>query len=110
MVSSLNTIPDYSKFVLDGGHLLYSVIWPQPATYQEVCASYKSYILNRYKVGATVVFDGYDCPLSTKSAEQNRRAKSRTSASIMVSPDLPTQQLRIGSLEIGATRRVLSKS
>ena len=90
LVSSLNTIPDYSKFVLDGGHLLYSVIWPQPANYQEVCASYKSYILNRYKVGATVVFDGYDCPLSTKSAEQNRRAKSRTSASIMVSPDLPT--------------------
>ena len=41
------------------------------ATYQEVCETYKSYILSRYNSGVTVVFNGHAGPVSTKSAEQN---------------------------------------
>ncbi len=36
------------------------------------------------------MFDDYDGPPSTKSAEQNRRARIRTSADIVVTPNLPT--------------------
>ena len=41
------------------------------ATYQEVCETYKSYILSRYNSGVTVVFNGHAGHVSTKSAEQN---------------------------------------
>ena len=44
-------------------------------------------MIKHYHVGTTVVFDGYDAP-STKSAEQNRRAKY--SADIVVTPNLQT--------------------
>ena len=74
MVTCQKAIPDASIFVLDGGHLLHAVVWPKPATYQEVCETYKSYILSRYNSGVTVVFDGYAGPISTKSVEQKRRA------------------------------------
>ena len=90
MVTCQKAIPDASIFVLDGGHLLHSVVWPKPATYQEVCETYKSYILSRYNSGVTVVFDGYAGPISTKSAEQKRRATRCTSADIVIAPSLPT--------------------
>ena len=80
MVTCQKAIPDASIFALDGGHLLHAVVWPKPATYQEVCETYKSYILSRYNSGVTVVFDGYAGPISTKSAEQKRRATRCTSA------------------------------
>ena len=63
MVTCQKAIPDASIFVLDGGHLLHAVVWPIPATYQEVCETYKSYILSRYNSGGTVVFDGYAGPI-----------------------------------------------
>ena len=90
LVSSQNTLPTNAHFVIDGGHLLQSVVWPKPATYLNICESYTSHVLNHYKTGATVVFDGYDGPVSTKSAEQNRRAKRSTSADIVIALNLPT--------------------
>ena len=30
-------LPENGLFVKDGGHLLQSVIWPQPSTYASVC-------------------------------------------------------------------------
>ena len=78
------TVPDDSVYVIDGGYLLHAVVWPKPATYQDVCNAYIAYISKHYHASATVVFDGYDGPPSTKSAEQNRRARIRTSADIVV--------------------------
>ena len=90
LVSSQDTLPTNVHFVIDGGHLLQSVVWPKPATYLNICESYTSHVLNHYKTGATVVFDGYDGSVSTKSAEQNRRAKRSTSADIVIALNLPT--------------------
>ena len=63
-----STVPDDSGYVIDGGYLLRAVVWPKPSTYQDVCNAYKAYIIKQY-YSATVVFDGYDGPPSTKSAE-----------------------------------------
>ena len=65
-----------SIFVVDSGHLLQIVVWPQPSTYGGVCQSYISYILKHYGAGSTVVFDEYGSTNSTKVAEQRRRAKN----------------------------------
>ena len=32
-------IPQNPVYVIDGGHLLHSVVWPSPATYAEICQS-----------------------------------------------------------------------
>ncbi len=65
--------------------------------YQEVCDTYEAYILSRYNSVVTVVFDGYAGPISTKSAEQKRRAKRGTFADIAIARCLPTtaSQMRL---------------
>ena len=90
LINCRNTIPDDAIFAIEGGYLLHAVVWPKRATYQAVCEACKAYIVKHYHEGATVVFDGYDRPPSTKSAEQNQRAKTCTSADIAIAPNLPT--------------------
>ena len=90
LIDCQNTIPDDAIFVIDGGYLLHAVIWPKRPTYQVVCEAYKIYIIKHYHEDATVVFDGYTGPPSTKSAEQNRLANTCTSADIVIAPNLPT--------------------
>ena len=65
---SQNTIPD---FVLEGGHLLQSIVCPKPSTYHNICESYTSLVPNHYKTDATIVVYVYDWLVSSKSAEQN---------------------------------------
>ena len=65
--------PENALYVLDGGHLLHSVVWPTDATYKDVCQAYVKHILKHYGPNTTVVFDGYHSA-STKAAEQQRRA------------------------------------
>ena len=89
-----NTIPDDAIFVIDGGYLLHAVVWPKRSTYQAACEAYKTYIIKHYHQGATVVFDGYAGPPSTKSAEQNRRVKIFISADIVIAPNLPTTTIQ----------------
>ena len=55
-----------------------------------MCEAYKTYIIKHYHESATVVFDGYAGPPPTKSTEQNRRSKTRTSADMVIAPNLPT--------------------
>ena len=90
LIDCQNTIPDDVIFVIDGGYLLHAGVWPKRSTYQAVCEGYKTYIIKHYHEGVTVVFDGDAGPPSTKSAEQNRRAKTCTSAYIVIAPNLPT--------------------
>ena len=77
-------LPQDPVYVIDGGHLLHSVVWPCPATYAEICQTYVSHVLTHYGLTATVVFDGYADFSSTKSEEQKRRAAKRKSADISV--------------------------
>ena len=62
-------LPNTAHFVIDGGHLLQTVVWSQPSTYRAVCQCYVAYILKHCGTGTIVVFDGYTT-VSTKSAEQ----------------------------------------
>ena len=70
MAPNENNLPDGAIFVVDGGHLLHAVTWPRPTTYDDICDMYLRYVIKHYQSTATVVFDGYDGPPSTKSVEQ----------------------------------------
>ena len=75
--------PENAKFVIDGGHLLYVVVWPTDATYQDVCEAYVTYALRHYNNDSIVVFDGYEGPPSTKNAKRQRCAKQPTFSDIL---------------------------
>ena len=64
-------IPNNCHFVIDGCHLLQSVVWLQPSTYEGVCQCYITYILKHYGAGATTVFDGYRT-VSTKAGQRSQ--------------------------------------
>lgn len=83
-------LPDNARFVLDGGHLLQSLPWPADPTYNQVCDQYVSHVLVHYGPGSIVVFDGYGSASSTKSAEQQRRAKQNTSPDIVFELEMKT--------------------
>ena len=68
-VSTHPHMPEKCEYVLDGGHLLQSVIWPQHSTYRDVCQNYIAYTLNHYGAFSTVVFDGYKS-ISTEIVDQ----------------------------------------
>lgn len=76
--------------IVDGGYLLRVVIWPANPTYSQVCDSYVSYTERHYGNEAIVVFDGYECTTSTKSAEQKRRATKSSSRDIMFDESMQT--------------------
>ena len=82
-------LPENCQYVVDGGHLLQSVVWPQPSTYRDVSLCYVSYVLKHYGPGTTVVFDGYST-ISPKTAEQQRRAQRVTSSDIMFDENVAT--------------------
>ena len=69
-------LPNTAHFVIDGGHLLQTVVWSQPSTYRAVCQCYVAYISKHCGTSTIVVFDGYTT-VSTKSAEQLRRGKKQ---------------------------------
>lgn len=77
-------------YILDGGHLLHSVVWPRPATYGDIIDNYTSSVLQNYGRSCIVVFDGYPDYPTTKGCEQHRRALRKTSADIHVSENTVT--------------------
>ncbi|KAG1667826.1 hypothetical protein GQR58_018190 [Nymphon striatum] len=82
--------PDDVMYIVDGGYLLRVVIWPANPTYSQVCDSYVSYTERLYGNEAIVVFGGYKCATSTKSAEQERRATKSSSRDIMFDESMQT--------------------
>jgi len=89
-VTATETADPGSHFVIDGGHLLHSVLWPENCTFGVVCNSYVDYVCRKYGTNITVVFDGYNnTSLSTKALEQTRRASRILSPDIVVSLDMP---------------------
>ena len=100
-------LPENGLSVLDGGHLLQSVVWPQPSTYAGVCESYISYILKHYEAQTTVVFDGYGSTTSTKVVEQRRRAQKCTSTDIIFNDNMPTTTTQAAFLTNGNNKKRL---
>lgn len=79
-----------SYYVVDGGHLLQSVKWPDKCTYDDVCDNYVKHVLRNYGKDCTICFDGYtDLSMSTKVGEQNRRSVKNSSADIVFASNTP---------------------
>ena len=76
--------------VIDGGFLLYRVVWPDKQSYQELYDTYISYVKRHYGEESIIVFDGYgDQENSTKTLEQetsNGPAISRSSVQLCMVP------------------------
>lgn len=85
-----SSIPENAIFVVDGGLLLQTVVWPQGSTYGDVCQSYITYMLTHYGARSTVVFDGYRSTSSTKVSEQRRRCHKHTSSNIIFDDNMQT--------------------
>ena len=75
-------------YIIDGGHLLHVVTWPRDCTYAQLCETYTSHVLNHYGTDSTVIFDGYTDHMSTKVAEQQRRATQHMSPDILLEPEM----------------------
>ena len=90
LVPPTTELPEDAQFVIDGGHLLQSVLWPKPATYDEVCQNYVQYVIRHYGQDAKVRLNGYEQQLFTKVVEQARRASKKMSASILINGAMPT--------------------
>ena len=71
-----------ASFVIDGGLLLYRVVWPRPVTYNEVIETIVSYICRHYGANCTVVFDGYCHIPLTKNVEHMRIKQKAVSSTI----------------------------
>ena len=72
-----------SVIVIDGGHLLHTVIWPPLLNYQQILDTYVQYVKKHYShMRVIVVFDGYGLNQTTKYIEHQRRSATKTSVDI----------------------------
>ena len=72
-----------SVIVIDGGHLLHTVIWPSLLNYQQILDIYVQYLKRHYShMRVIVVFDGYGLNQTTKYVEHQRRTAIKTSVDI----------------------------
>lgn len=77
-----------SIFVIDGGWLLHSVVWPHGKKYSDICNIYYSYIIKHFGSKVTVIFDGYSREIiGIKSYERYRRKEKFVAADVDISED-----------------------
>ena len=76
-----------THYVLDGGSLLQRLPWTVASTFDEVCQSFKNYLLNNCRTAEniTVVFDGGYLVPSIKNSTHIRRSKGRLGRNIVPS-------------------------
>ena len=101
-----NTLKKYSRpisgdilpnsiFVIDGGYLLHQLDWQNDCTYADIIASYTDYVFRRYGTFSFVCFDGYEeQTMSTKWAEQTRRAGKNTASDVIFDLDMKVTHSR----------------
>ena len=87
--ASEQTYPKDNMFIVDGGYLLRRVVWPQNGSYGDLYSTYVSYVQRHFGTTSYVIFDGYGDAQSTKTVEQNRRAKKLQAAEILFTDDMP---------------------
>lgn len=62
-----------SPYIIDGGMLLYRIIWPKNCSYEKVLKEYVNYLKGNFGNHKTVGFDAYDGE-SNKASKRNRRS------------------------------------
>ncbi|KAJ8882727.1 hypothetical protein PR048_014540 [Dryococelus australis] len=63
--------------------LLHALVWPRPATFDQMCEVYATFVQKHFSLTATVVFDGYD-KCTTKGEERRRQSAGRSSTDISI--------------------------
>ncbi|XP_045475385.1 uncharacterized protein LOC123686399 isoform X2 [Harmonia axyridis] len=77
-----------SIFVIDGGWLLHSYVWPHGKKYSDICNLYYSYLIKHFGSNVTVIFDGYSKEtIGIKSYERYRRKEKCVAADVEISED-----------------------
>ncbi|KAE8747077.1 hypothetical protein FOCC_FOCC006215, partial [Frankliniella occidentalis] len=100
-------VPPGTPYVVDGGMLLRAVVWPRPASFGEICETYRAYVVRRYGPNSTIVFDGYGDHLSTKAAEQLHRCSGKTSPNLTIRADTMVTTAQANFLGNGANKTSL---
>lgn len=63
-----------ATYIIDGGYLLYRVVWDSEENVHIILDKYVQYIRRHFGSRVTVVFDGFfNCMRNIKAAEQRRR-------------------------------------
>ncbi|CAH2009827.1 unnamed protein product [Acanthoscelides obtectus] len=79
---------DDSQFVVDGGWLLHSLVWPHSKTYRAIFDMYKNFLVQRFGRSVIIVFDGYeDEHIGVKSYERDRRQERNCGVDVEIEPD-----------------------
>jgi len=87
----MSSLPENSRFIVDGGYLLRAVTWPVKSTYDVVCEACVSHTLKHFRFDTLVVFDWYMSKQSTKEeAEQKRCATLAVSRDILFDENMET--------------------
>ena len=81
-----------THYAFDGGSLLQRLPWTVGSTFDEMCQSFKHYLLNNYGTveNITVVFDGGFLVPSTKGSKHVRRSKGRLGRKVVPSLHNPS--------------------
>ena len=62
--------PENALYVLDGGHSLYTLLWPSNASNEQTCEACVGSAINNNISDCNIVLDGYDSVMSTSAAQQ----------------------------------------
>ena len=75
--------------------MLHQLDWQNDCTYADIIASYTDYVFRRYGTFSFVCFDGYEeQTMSTKWAEQTRRADKNTAPDVIFDLDMKVTHSR----------------
>ena len=93
-VTPLSVLLRNPYHVIDGGQLLYLIKWSTGHTYDQECDMYVRQVFDNFGTDITVIFDRYLEAMSTKVAEQQRRATQNTSPDIIFELDMTVSTLQ----------------
>ena len=97
----------HTHYILDGWSLSQKLPWTAGSTFDEICYSFKSYLLNNYRTAEniTVIFEGYLLS-STKDSTHIWRNKGRLGRKIVPSVHNPLTKKKGDFLVIKFNKQV----
>ncbi|KAJ8867232.1 hypothetical protein PR048_031031 [Dryococelus australis] len=83
--------------VVDGGYLLHALMWPRPATFDQICEAYVIFVQKHISLTETVVFDVYG-KCATKGEERRWRSAGRFSNDISIAANNVVTSMQVDFL------------
>lgn len=100
-----STEVDQCIYVLGGRHILHSIVWPRPATYEEVINNYASQIISQNGDNFIAVFDGQSAYTTTKGI--NKKEQQEGSAYVNICENTVTTKTQVEFLKNSINKKVL---